>query len=113
MKRYWIRFHFSGSDDYRPIHFPPTPEVLGYWCTAYADNASVICAVVEVDNLSEIDRIINDLWIGSPNESIRIDFVDEKPADWTPFGTGRFTAEHWMEKLRKDFENVSSDGETG
>lgn len=113
MKRYWVRFYLSGTDDYRPIHFPPLPEVLGWWCTAYADDANAICAVVEAESVSHVESILNDKWIGSPSEQLRICFVDEKPSDWTPFGSGRFTAEHWMEKLRKDFENVSSDSQTG
>lgn len=110
-RRYWVRFKLSGTDDYRPLYVPPRPHVLGWWCSGYTDTQSVICAVVELDNISDIDKVLNDLWIGSPNESLVVDFIEEKASNWVP--SERFPLSSWMEQLKKDFDNVGSDSETG
>lgn len=111
LSRYWVRFKLFGTDDYRSLVFPPI-GILGYWCTGYGCECSVICCVIDTNTFEDITKIVNENFIGSPNEKADIDFVDKKPNNWVPSGD-RYPLEHWMEALRKDSENVSVDGETG
>lgn len=111
LSRYWVRFKLLGTDDYRALTFPPI-GILGYWCTGYLGEYSVICCVIDTNAFEDVTKIINENFIGSPCEKADIDFVDKKPNNWVPSGD-RFPLENWMERLRKDSANVSVDRQTG
>jgi hypothetical protein len=111
VNRYWVRVKLYGTDDYRSLTFPPI-GILGYWCTGYSGEYTVLCCVIEVSAFEDISRIVNENFVGSPTERADIDFADKKPNNWVPSGD-RFPLENWMETLRKDSKDVSVDGETG
>lgn len=112
-QRFWVRFFLRGTDDYRALIHPPTPQILGYWATGkFASNDAhqviqhTICCVIDVDNFGELYSILQNNFIGSPNETIELSFAEAKPNNWLP--GDRFPLASWMVVLQKDLENACS-----
>ena len=48
-KLYWLSWYQpveSHRQDYRPLHDPPNPNILGWWCTGKVGASRTICASV-------------------------------------------------------------------
>lgn len=98
-KRFWISW-VQKSDDYRPIHYPPHENILGWWCSGYDENDTpVLCAAVQVKSESEIMAVIESEW---PEAGEYVDtnggwrFIESKSNDWKP--SSRFPFSDWMIK---------------
>ena len=94
MKLFWISW-VQPSKDYRPLSFPPTERVLGYWCTGYTDAGATLCAAVEANSKEELEGIVKTDW----PEFQAFRFVQERRF-WTT--NERFFPEGWAkERLQK------------
>lgn len=97
--RYWCRFKFSGSEDYRSLIYPPTENVRGYWATGYGDNPTKytsIVVVIDAATMEDAIRIIKVNWLDDIYDQIDIDFIEKKENDFIP-PADRFPANDWME----------------
>lgn len=63
MARYW--FSWKGpEDDYRPVIWPLPPAWLGYWCSGYGDNYTILIGWAEnpEENPEEIAKLVKEGW---------------------------------------------------
>ena len=63
--KYWWVSWYQPTEDYRPLTFPPVPELLGYWCSGstYEDPPRhTLCAAVLGDSEAEAKANINKYW---------------------------------------------------
>ena len=79
--RYWVSW-VESEEDYRPITWPPPSAVKGYWCSGYdADEAPIVCAVIDAENEEQLREILEKDW--RPVEG-DLRFVNEKADDFKP-----------------------------
>jgi hypothetical protein len=67
-----------------------------WWRTGFVDDGHnvTICAAVRARNVDEARAAVFTAY-DTPPKSIHFRFVDERPADWEPFGE-RFPRADWM-----------------
>jgi hypothetical protein len=95
-KRFWISW-VQGTDDYRPVGYPPNRAVLGWWCTGTTEDGYVLCAAVEAVSPSDaVSKVLID-WPEISGDNLR--FCDEKESSWVP--SGRFVMDGWMKERFK------------
>lgn len=92
--RWWVSW-WEKSEDYRPMHFPPNLNVLGWWCSGERRGGgktreASICAVVEADSEKMAKAAINRDWPGDKKWR----FCTEKTPDYQP--SDRFPLQEWM-----------------
>jgi len=87
--RYWLSW-YEISEDHRPLTFPPGEAILGWWCSGYDDNASILCAVVEAKSEDAAWEAVAKDWPGPTRKR----FCEAKDADWKP--GDRFPPSEWM-----------------
>lgn len=86
LQRYWISWYHS--DDFTPfsLHSP-------WWCSGWSDRAETICAAVQAKDADDAKQQITAAYDIPAELTFR--FVNEKPADWSPF-CERFPRAEWM-----------------
>lgn len=108
-KRFWISW-IQKTTDFRPMTDPPTPEVLGWWCSGYMDAGgdsidlmhAILCAVVEADDERDAQDIIYTNWTGADKSEIgEFRFCEEKPDDWKPGSRFPITSDWERERFRE------------
>lgn len=86
----WISW-FQPTEDHRPIQYPPTEKVLGWWCTGENEKGKTLVALV--DSESEEDAQIQIRLNWPEAETWR--FCEDR--DSKEFNT-RFPLQDWMIK---------------
>lgn len=85
MKRFWISWT-QYTDDFRPVTYPPSPEVVGWWNSGEDEQGNaILVALVESDSKENAKAII----CSEKNwpEAGEIDewrFFEEKKSNWIP-----------------------------
>lgn len=92
MKRFWISW-YQKTEDPRPIHFPPSQGILGWWSSGVrnSDDAHTISCVVDAKNEKEAMLEISKDW---PEEEREHRFCKERENDFQP--GDRFPLSEWM-----------------
>lgn len=93
MKRWWMSFWFKG-EDYRPLNYPPSEGILGWWCSGYGSDGNALCLLVEAETEEQAKTLLLKDWPESADTKWR--FCNEQPADWLP--NDRFPFSEWMKK---------------
>lgn len=90
----WISWH-QPTEDYRPLTYPPTEAVKGWWCSGYdGDGVATLCALVQSETEGEAQTIVKREW----PEAERWRFCEAR--ENTDLGD-RFQPTGWMvERLR-------------
>src|SRR5690242_10341003 len=57
----WISWH-QATNDYRPVSWPPPPEVLGYWCSGQTAKAFTLVAIVKASSPAQAKKIVTEVW---------------------------------------------------
>jgi len=88
---YWCSFVCT-AHDYRPLHYPPRKEVLGWWCTGEDSNENdILCLMVLAESEDQVKQIVASEWPEAADAEWR--FVNrhdpEPPSD-------RFPLSDWM-----------------
>ena len=99
-KLYWCSWYQS-TEDYRPVKYPPTEQILGWWCSGHSLKGATLCAWVKAEDTADVLKTVNKNWpeITSMDQ---FRFCDEKdkyePCD-------RFPIEpyEWMEKRFEEY----------
>lgn len=100
MNRYWISFYFEGphgeQSDYRPVNWPPSPGILGYWNSGYrADGAITLCVWLEAKSESAARKLLAKDWPEAAKGTTEWRFFEHVAPDWTP--GGRFQLSDWAQ----------------
>jgi hypothetical protein len=91
-QRFWLSW-VDPCQDYRPLHDPPNPSILGWWHSGYADDGATICAAVEAHSPDDArDAVILDWPEVSQIHDWR--FCEPVAIDWRP--NDRFPLADWM-----------------
>lgn len=91
MSRFWCSWYQPG-EDYRPITYPPPPNILGWWKSGETDEAATLCAVVEADNAVQAIGHIRNAKAWPEANDFR--FADRAEDGWIP--GDRFPLSDWM-----------------
>lgn len=85
MNRFWISW-IQYTDDPRPVNFPPTPDVLGYWITGEDfEGNSTIVALVQADSEDGAKAIVgSDSNWPEAREWNEWRFCEKKEKDYIP-----------------------------
>lgn len=95
---YWLSWH-QPTGDHRPLTYPPNPAILGWWCSGYADDTAIICALVEAVDGAEAEAAVLRDW----PEAKDWRFNTPKPNAAAVTG-GRFPVAHgWMRERIADY----------
>lgn len=84
----WISW-FQPTEDHRPIKFPPTEKVLGWWCTGDSSKGQTLVALVDAESEEEAKSHILLNW----PEVVDWRFCAER--DTKTFNS-RFPLQEWM-----------------
>lgn len=95
---YWMSW-YQNTEDFRPLNYPPNEDVLGWWCTGWAEAGHTLCAHVLAENEEEALKVVAKDW---PEAKLR--FVNQRsciiPHD-------RFVPSDWMiERIKPWSEEV-------
>lgn len=93
--RFWVSW-VQGTEDYRPLTYPPNKAILGWWCSGHVGNGgATLCAVVEAEDEAEAQRALIADW-PEVAEVDEMRFTEPRPDDFKP--GDRFPLEPWMIK---------------
>jgi len=98
MTRFWCSWE-QPTDDYRCLHWPPDERILGYWCSGEAEEAYILCAVVQAKDENDARAAVEKEWPEFCVEEWR--FLNPTSNDFVP--GDRFPRSDWMiERFTKD-----------
>lgn len=97
MARFWVSW-YQPTEDYRPIHYPPRSEILGWWCSGSGDDYWTLCALVEATDQESAEAAIEHEW---PEVKDRDDwrFWNDVEDDYIP--GNRFPLPDWSPLVKK------------
>lgn len=90
MKNFWIswehREEYSGFE----LHTP-------WWITGSGESYQTVCAAVRAEDEEGAKKVVLDSFDETPQtDDFQWRFVQERPADWSPFSE-RFPKQKWMQ----------------
>jgi hypothetical protein len=89
----WISWH-QPTDDFRPLHFPPRDEVLGWWKSGNAPNATVgkrgsvvtrLVAMVAADDEKTAREVILHEWPEAEDWMFCCDHEEPFELEYSPY----------------------------
>ncbi len=90
----------TGDGDFRPIHYPPNANVLGWWVTGYGRDYATLVAFVLATSTEEAEDILEKDWPGK--KQVR---YGEVVSDVSKEVDGRFPLSDWMIPRFKAYED--------
>jgi hypothetical protein len=107
MNRYWVSW-YQPTDDFRPVVFPPTHGILGWWCSGYdSDDTPILVALVEAEDEEMAEDALIRNW--PETEGIEFRFFDQKESDYLP--GDRFPLPDWSPLKKGKSDAASNDDE--
>ena len=89
-KNWWISWYNTHPRDAFELHSP-------WWISGIrADDADTIVAAVHAPSEDEAKAKIIAAYDRPTVTSLEWRFCEERPADWSPFGSNRFPQAEWM-----------------
>ena len=95
MMRAWVSW-IERSEDYRPICDPPNKAVLGWWRSGECLGGNTLCAYIDADSYTDIDKAVEREWPTHSDLNYIRDwrFLKIVPDDFVP--SDRFPLSDWM-----------------
>lgn len=91
-KRFWASW-VQPTDDHRPLKFPPTEPIIGWWCSGYdSDDNATLVALIEAEDEQAAADVVKENW----PEWSEWRFIEPRPIDYRP--GDRFPLNEWMLK---------------
>jgi len=97
--RFWVSW-YDAEEDYRPLHDPPGPGILGWWCSGETcEDPPRATLVVFIDAPSEAKAraALKREWPETANAEFR--FFEEQPESFRP--GDRFPLPDWSPLVRR------------
>lgn len=99
IKRYWMRFT-TPSKDFRPIHYPPSEGICGWWCSGYnSSDHAYIFLCVDATSEKEAWKTVMYEW-----PEAKQDFCEEVAKNFVPGDRFPLTNDWEIERFARGVE---------
>ena len=95
---FWISW-IQPTEDYRPLTYPPTENVLGWWCSGVrSDGANILCAYIVATDVEAAKNEVRRDW----PEAVEWRFCETRDSVVT---SDRFPLKGWMVSRVERYKN--------